>query len=182
MSKVRPSKVRLCRFKNSYAIEWGQCDPLYYEIAEKAIKTLNDAIAGPNGELDNEFWFLNATIKKETHIITGNYPSNDPEFLEKLHKYIDDNSVEFPVGTKYSRKKFKQVSKGDLPQNPVEIVTHDRTTENDAQSFCDRLRKLIGKNGSCNYAPEGGKYRVYLQSAILNRDQLYAILNAAKKA
>lgn len=182
--KVKPSKVLFCKFIGHNVKEYAPWTPKEYEEAVDAIRTLNDSIAGPDGELGDEFWFLNATIHKETHIITLttkiNYPSNDPAFLDKLSSYIDDNSIVFPTGTKYNRNKFKQPGKKDVPVNTLTIISHKRSNQKSATELCNKLNERLGNKGSSNYAVEGGQHIVYIQSNVYDRDKLYAILNEVK--
>lgn len=68
----------------------------------------NKQIVATGGNLKEEFWFINASIKSNTHIITmddkGELVKNDPEKIALLSTYL--SHAERHTGSAQGRNKF----------------------------------------------------------------------------
>jgi len=107
----RPNKITICRFKEPLIEELGTFNPKFMKEAKHTCQLHNDAIIQYHGgnDLDNEFWFLNARIGSATHLITASsqrdYPSNDPDILDKLGEYLA--GLDTPEGNAKNRGQNK---------------------------------------------------------------------------
>lgn len=80
-------RIYFCQFKDSQIEILAEFKNLI--TAEYCVNLHNNTITG---ELDNEFWFVNETIKTKTKIIVlsqnKKFPTNDPKFYDKLAPYL----------------------------------------------------------------------------------------------
>lgn len=89
MAQKKPSKIVFCHYSHPLVEELGEFYSNKLPQATNSVQLHNDSIVG---SLENEFYFLNARIGKETHIITAagqkHYPTNDPAIVAKLEAYL----------------------------------------------------------------------------------------------
>lgn len=89
-------RIYLCRYRHPIVEDCiSEYKNQYEKLAKQHIKLFNQQIVAEGREIEQEFWFLNKTIGKQTHIIThlqqDHYPVNDPAILEKLAAYLQSN-------------------------------------------------------------------------------------------
>lgn len=181
MANKRPSKIFFCRFKDPFVKELATWDPGQKTLAEHCISTLNTPLFGPNGEIGDEFWFLNARIKGETQIIVlsakSNYPINDPEILAKLETYLEGAE---DVGA-FQKRGIKKEIEPEIRIETTEIILNVKNAPMAYRLIKELKAKFPNKLEVINGTQSTGHY-IKITSLQLSSKEIYDYLNIIKKS
>lgn len=180
-------KILFCKFKDS-TVKVLSVWESELEDAELCVRLHNDLIAGPEGELGDEFWFLNQTIKKKTKIIVlsknKDYPTNHPQFLEKLAPFlkneeqVNQNKIDKPksIYRGYSKDHDIHVKTPSGPSPIENEVYHRAKNEEQAFALIVKLQDRMKTNAQVNYLVQNKKCLIHITSIIYSKEEIKDII------
>lgn len=146
MAQNNKSTIKLCWYNKPATVEIGEINSRYLKEITQLIRLGNDFIT-PTGDLDDEFWFLNARISGETTIITAagqkHYPHNCPEIMAKLEAYLAKGNPQIGAFRKRGNwKKFDPEVGIEHRLDKQTFLLHKHIDENTANKVVLELRLI----------------------------------------
>jgi hypothetical protein len=175
MASKKPSKIIFCRYSYPLVEELGEFYSGKIRQATNIVTVQNQVIAPAGGKIADEFYFLNATIAGETHIITAagqkNYPTNDPAIVAKLEQYLA--SLERPVaGNAQKRGVGLQFIPAYEERLESETYLEYKCADDQAGTILQELHRLYRDNISAYRITIKNKPAVRIRSWYIRSDAL----------